>query len=200
MEQVTSLPRPKTQIGCFRILKEIAGTIVVGLAVFVFFQLAIPQSMVQGISMQPTLQDGQRLFISRVNYMLTEPQRGDIIVFNSPQPRTENESPLIKRVIGIPGDVIEIIDMEVYLNGVLLPEPYINEPCNRVHCRDDRWDLGAEECFMMGDNRNHSNDSRSFGVVTSDLIIGEAVLRFWPPEDFRIIIPNHPETIQGTVQ
>jgi len=179
--------RPRPILGRFRFLKELAGTLIFGVAVFVFFQLAIPQSMVQGHSMEPTFVDGQRLFISRVHYMVGTPDRGDVMVFNSPQPREPNEAPLIKRVIGIPGDVVEIIETQVYLNGELLDEPYINEPCTRFKCQDDRWELGENEYFMMGDNRNHSNDSRSFGVVTSDLIIGEAVLRFWPPQDFDLI-------------
>ncbi len=190
--ETTKLPRPRFNRGLFRIMRELSGTLLFGVAVFVFFQLAIPQSMVQGSSMEPTFEDGQRLFISRVNYMLNDPQRGEIIVFNSPNPRTENEPPLIKRVIGIPGDVVEIIDSLVYVNGVQLDEPYIKEPCT-AHCGDNRWELGPNEYFMMGDNRNHSNDSRSFGVVPSDHIIGEVVLRFWPPQDFRLFHSTQPD-------
>ncbi|MEQ8675104.1 MAG: signal peptidase I [Aggregatilineales bacterium] len=190
--ETTKLPRPHFNRGPLRVIRELAGTLIFGVAVFVFFQLAIPQSMVQGSSMEPTFQDGQRLFISRVNYMINEPERGEIIVFNSPSPREENEAPLIKRVIGIPGDVIEIIDSMVYLNGTMLDEPYINEPC-RSNCRDNRWELGPNDYFMMGDNRNHSNDSRSFGVVPSDHIIGEVVLRFWPPQDFKLFHSTLPD-------
>lgn len=176
----TPLPRPKLRRYSF--LRELIGMIGFGLAVFTLLQLATPQSIVQGRSMQPTFNDGQRLLISRINYMVGDPQYGDIIVFNSPDPQTDNEPPLIKRLIGLPGDIIEIIDTEVYRNGELLDEPYINEPCTRFKCQDERWELGPDEYFMMGDNRNHSNDSRSFGPVREDLIIGEAIFRFWPPD------------------
>lgn len=193
MEQtgVTSFPRPRVER--FRFLRELSGTLLFGVAVFVFFQLAIPQSMVDGRSMEPTFEDGQRLFISRVNYMVNDPQRGEIIVFNSPDPLEVNEPPLIKRIVGMPGDVVEIIETEIYVNGELLNEPYINEPCRNFQCPDNRWELGPNQYFLMGDNRNHSRDSRDFGPVAGDHIIGEAVLRFWPPQDFALLHRLHAE-------
>lgn len=177
----TSLPRPA--VARFGFLRELIGMVFFGVGVFTLMQLAMPQSIVQGRSMQPTFVDGQRLLISRVNYMIADPQYGDIIVFNSPQPLAEGEPPLIKRVIGRPGDVIEIIETEVYRNGERLDEPYINEPCWRSKCEDARWELGPNAYFMMGDNRNHSNDSREFGPVDRSLIVGEAIFRFWPFDD-----------------
>ncbi len=171
-------PRPKLRYK--GTLREIINTVVFIVAAFTLLQLAIPRSIVHGTSMQPSLHEGERLVISRVNYLFGEPHQGEIIVFNSPSPRTPDEAPLIKRVIGLPGDVVEIRDTLVYVNDVLLDETYINEPCRTNQCRDERWELGPDEFFVMGDNRNHSNDSRNFGPVPRENLIGEALFRFWP--------------------
>lgn len=174
---------PRPYVGRFGFFRELVSMVFFGVGVFTLLQLASPQSIVQGRSMQPTFEDGQRLLISRLNYMVADPQYGDIIVFNSPDPLTDDEPPLIKRVIGMPNDTIEIVDTLVYRNGEPLDEPYINEPCTNWKCPDEAWELGPTEYFMMGDNRNHSNDSRSFGPVDRNLIIGEAIFRFWPLDD-----------------
>lgn len=178
-------PRPK--VLPFRLIRETLSTVAFVIAVFTLLQLAIPRSVVEGRSMQPTLQTGQRLVISRVNYLVSPPQYGDIIVFNSPAPLRDNEPPLIKRVIGLPGDTIEIRDLQVYRNGEQLDEPYINEVCRSNKCPDNTWVLGSDEYFMMGDNRNHSRDSREFGPVPGGNIVGEALIRFWPLTDIGII-------------
>lgn len=173
---VKKLPRPR--LGQFRMIKELIGTVVFLVAVFTLLQLALPRSEVHGKSMEPTFVEGQRLIISRVNYMVGEPQRGDIVVFNSPQSDDDDPS-LIKRVVGLPGDLVEIRDREVYINGERLDEPYIKEPCTR-QCRDRQWQLASDEYFVMGDNRNVSNDSRAFGPIKHSAIIGEALFRYWP--------------------
>lgn len=188
---VTSI-RPRPEWGRFRFLREIVGTLFFGVAVFTLLQLAMPQSMVQGMSMQPTFYEGQRLLISRINFLFDSPDHGDIIVFNSPNPLTDNEAPLIKRVIGLPGDTIEIIETQVYRNGEMLNEEgYINAPCRTFKCPDDLWELGPDEYFVMGDNRNQSRDSRDFGPVSADLIIGEAIFRFWPLDTFGSVHQYH---------
>lgn len=170
------LPRPR--VGQFRMIKELIGTIVFLIAVFTLLQLALPRSEVHGRSMEPTFVEGQRLIISRINYMVGNPQRGDVLVFNSPQSDSDDPS-LIKRVVGLPGELVEIRDQEVYINGERLDEPYIKEPCTR-QCRDRQWQLENDEYFVMGDNRNVSNDSRAFGPIKHSAIIGEALFRYWP--------------------
>ncbi|GAB4346402.1 MAG: signal peptidase I [Phototrophicales bacterium] len=177
MDEMTSLPRPP--VGRFNWLKEIIGTLIFLVAVFTLLQLALPRSVVHGSSMEPNFEEGQRLVISRINYMIGDPQRGDIVVFNSPA-SDPGEPSLIKRVIGLPGETVEIRDTQVYIDGVLLDEPYIKEPCRPSSCRDQIHHLGENEYFLMGDNRNVSNDSRSFGPVTHDRIIGEVLFRYWP--------------------
>lgn len=192
IEQKTlALPkRPRPPINRFWLVREIVSTIIFFLAIFTLLQLTLPRSVVHGSSMQPNFYEGQYLVISRLNYMVTDPQRGDILVFNSPQGGHEEEA-LIKRVIGVPGDVVEIIGTEFYVNNHRIDEPYINEPCQTYSCRDgSRWELGEDEYFLAGDNRNRSNDSRAFGPVTYEHIIGKVLFRYWPLEDFGLI-PHH---------
>ena len=175
-----TLARPRPRLRLLGWGRELLGTAAFLIAVFTLLQLALPRSVVHGTSMEPSFSEGQRLVISRLNYLFGDPQRGDIVVFNSPNPLRDNEPSLIKRVIGMPGDTIEFIDQQLYVNNGLLDEPYINEPCAARDCEDELWELGPDEYFVMGDNRNVSRDSRAFGPVPGENIIGEALLRFWP--------------------
>jgi len=179
-ENNVQMARPRPNLQVLGWLRETLGTVAFLVAVFTLLQLALPRSVVNGTSMQPSFNEGERLVISRLNYLFGEPQRGDIVVFNSPRPLRNDEPSLIKRVIGMPGDTVELRNQQVYVNDVLLEEPYINEPCSANDCADEVWELGPDEYFVMGDNRNVSRDSRSFGAVPADNIIGEALLRFWP--------------------
>ena len=169
-------------------IKEILVTIVFVVAVTVLFDLAIPRSLVDGQSMEPTFHNEDRLIISRLNYLIDRPHHGDVIIFNAVDPRdAELGLMLVKRVIGIPGDSVEIQNQQVLLNGVMIDEPYIYEACSVFKCQDDTWILGDDEYFVMGDNRNHSNDSRSFDTVPFDHIIGQVVLRYWPLSSVGVI-------------
>lgn len=181
----TVLPRPTLRRRGF--LREVIETIILIGAIYALVNLATVRFIVEGPSMQPNFQTGQVLVISRLNYLMNQPQRGEIVVFNPPgQPA--DEPPYIKRVIGLPGETVEIRDTKVYVNGIELDEPYINEPCDPGRCPDKTWVLGADEYFMMGDNRNHSSDSRGFPTpVTRDRIIGEALIRYWPPQDWGLV-------------
>ncbi len=134
--------------------------------------------------MYPNFDDNQVLYVSRVNYLLWQPERRDIVVFHFPG---NPEEDYIKRVIGLPGDTVEIQDAQVYVNSLELDEPYINEPCLPDRCQDNTWQLGADEYFMMGDNRNHSSDSRFFGPVKRSFIVGEVLVRYWPPQAWAIV-------------
>jgi signal peptidase I len=181
----TQQPRPSLRpLGW---LWELISTLAFLVAVFTLLQLAIPRSVVHGSSMEPSFGEGQRLVISRVGYLFGDPQRGDIVVFNSPKPLEENEPSLIKRVIGMPGDTIEWRDQTLYINDELTEEPYINEPCSQFQCPNKTWTLGPDEYFVMGDNRNHSRDSRDFDQVPRENIIGEALVRFWPLDNIGLV-------------
>lgn len=183
----TILPRPSLHRRGFS--REILETIVLIGAIYALVNLASVRFIVEGPSMQPNFHTGQVLVVSRVNYLMGTPNRGDIVVFNPPG-QSPDEPPYIKRVIGLPGDTVEIRDTKVYVNGEEMDEPYIDEPCTPERCPNKTWTLGADEYFMMGDNRNHSSDSRVFSTpVTRNHIIGEALVRYWPPSDWGLV--NH---------
>lgn len=177
-----SLPRPKLRRWGF--IRETLELLILIASVYALVNLASVRFIVQGPSMQPNFQDGNFLVVSRVNYLLGEPEYGDIAVFHFPN---GPEQDYIKRVIGLPGDTVEIRDTFVYVNGQQLNEPYINEPCRPENCRDALWELGPDEYFMMGDNRNHSSDSRSFGSVNRKYLVGEVIVRYWPPAEWGIM-------------
>jgi signal peptidase I len=183
-ESVAFVPRPRLRRRGF--LFEIIETIVLIGSIYALVDLASVRFFVDGPSMEPSFYTGQRVIVSRVNYMVQAPQRGEIIVFESPdQPGVD--PPLIKRVVGLPGETVEIRDTQVYIDGRPLDETYINEPCSASRCRDNLWELGPDEYFVMGDNRNRSRDSRVFGPVTRNHVIGEALVRYWPPQDWGLL-------------
>ncbi len=178
-------PRPVLHRRTF--IRETVETLILIAAIYALVNLASVRFIVEGPSMQPTFFTGQVLVVSRVNYLLGNPQRGDIAVFNPPG-GAPDDPPYIKRVIGLPGETVEIKDTNVFINGVQLQEPYINEVCRPDRCPNRTWELGSNEYFMMGDNRNHSSDSRVFStMVTRDRIIGEAMIRYWPPENWGFV-------------
>lgn len=182
------LPRPTLKTPGFVV--EIISTLAFVIAVTVLFDLAIPRSLVDGHSMEPTFYGEDRLVVSRVHYLLGAPQRGDIVVFNSLVPSEAARGVmLIKRVIGMPGDTVELIDQQVHINGEPLDEPYIKEACRLSRCPDEQWTLDASQYFVMGDNRNNSRDSRRFDAVPLQNIVGQVIFRYYPLNAIGII-PN----------
>ena len=153
--------------------------LVIAAVLAVAVRVLVEPVRVSGLSMYPTLHDGDYLIASPIPYWIHQPQRGDIVILRDPQDPNEN---LVKRVIAVPGDRLTIRDGHVYIDGRLLSEPYLNGP----------WTLRASwppgeveqvppgEYFVMGDNRNVSLDSRAFGPVPRADIEGEAWCRLWP--------------------
>jgi signal peptidase I len=185
----TTLPelKPRPKLKRSTLVRELLETIVLIGLFYTLVNLASVRFYIEGPSMQPNFWADQFLIVSRANYLLGSPQRGDIVVFDPPgDDGTPNEPLLIKRLIGLPGETVELHEGQVYINGTPLNEPYTKEPCTRS-CSDNSWQLGADEYFFMGDNRNNSRDSRAFGPVTKNRIIGEAVIRYWPPPDWGIV-------------
>jgi signal peptidase I len=166
-----------------RPLREIVDTIVWIALLFTLVNLATARYVVEGISMAPNFETGEYILVSRISYLLGQPQRGDIVVFHYPRNPSQD---YIKRVIGVPGDTVALRDRQVYVNGAALDEPYINEPCGAA-CPDREWQIAPGEVFVMGDNRNHSSDSRAFGAVAQEFIVGEALLRYFPITHFSIV-------------
>ncbi len=181
-------PRPRLQRR--GLLYELLETLVLIMAIYALVDLASVRFYVDGPSMEPNFFTAQRVIVSRVNYLLGAPDRGEILVFESPDD-PQNDPPLIKRVIGLPGDTIEIRDQVVFVNGQQLNEPYINAPGLTSPNEYNNLTLGPDEYFMMGDNRNRSRDSRAFGPIKREHIIGEALIRYWPPSDWDLLYKYH---------
>lgn len=167
-------------------LHEIIETALLISFIYILVNLATVRFYIEGPSMQPSFYAGQYVVVTRIPYLFGEPRRGEIVVFDPPG-AAPNSPSLIKRLIGLPGEEVEIRSGLVYINGVQLDEPYLKEACDNLRCRDAVWRLGADEYFMMGDNRNNSHDSRAFGPVRRDRIVGEAYVRYWPPSDWGVV-------------
>jgi signal peptidase I len=149
---------------------------------FIIFFLYQPVR-VEGTSMLPRLEDQDRLFINKFAYRVGEIHRGDVVVFLYPHDHSKS---YIKRVIALPGDKLRIEQGRVYVNGLLIPEPYVPE-----RFTDDRSEaqivLPQNEYYVMGDHRSISSDSRDFGPVGRDLIYGKAAFVYWPMEQAGVV-------------
>jgi signal peptidase I len=162
-----------------RLLIETLETLLLSLFLFMLINAVSERIRVESISMQPNLIAGDFVIINKVTYRFRDPQRGEVIVFRYP-PDPE-AIPYIKRVIGLPGDQIHIADGKIYINGQLFSEPYLNISTQR----GGDWSVPPGELFVMGDNRNNSSDSRSWGTVPLENVIGKAEVVYWPPENWR---------------
>ena len=138
---------------------------------------------VEGTSMLPRLGDQDRLFINKFVYHFAEIHRGDVVVFHYPR---DPQKSYIKRVIAVPGDELRIDDGRTYINGRLLPEPYVPRRFHDTRSQDAMV-IQPHQYFVMGDHRSISSDSRDFGPVPRDLIYGKASFVYWPAEDMGII-------------
>lgn len=153
------------------------GTVV--LIVLLIYNFVGQQVEVEGSSMENTLSDGNRLILEKVTYRFHEPERFDIIVFR-PNEDIRNEY-YIKRIIGLPGETIQILGNKIYIDGEVLEEHYGNEPMRDSGMAEEPVILGEDEYFVLGDNRNHSTDSRfEVGKVKESAIVGRTFVRIWP--------------------
>jgi signal peptidase I len=161
-----------------RWLREVLETVLPAVLIAFLINLFLAQAtQVHGQSMEPTLHSDQRLVVEKVSYRFHGPRRGDIVVLKSPQQSAEL---LIKRVIGLPGEAIEIREGRVYVNGQELDEPYLERS------KGGNWGptiVPPLHIFVLGDNRGFSNDSRAFGMVPIKSIIGRAWVSYWPLDE-----------------
>jgi len=165
-------------------VREFLETIIGAAILAVFIMTFVARAFtVDGPSMLPTLEHGQRLLVDRITYRFQPPQRGDVVVFRYPFNPREH---FIKRIIGIPGDVVAIVAGTVYVNGVALHEPYVN---GRMLPRSFGPVVVEEDTyFVLGDNRNNSEDSRDrrVGLVPRENLVGRAIWRYWPLTDMTV--------------
>ncbi len=160
----------------FEWIKTIVISVVIAMVITAF----IRPTLVKGYSMYPTLDEYDYLIINKIPYMLHEPERGDIVVFKSHLKTMEGkEKDLIKRVIGIPGDAVQITDGKVFVNGQLLEESYIN---GNFTSGELLLEVPSDTLFVMGDNRENSLDSRDekVGTVSIDTVRGKVLVRLFP--------------------
>ena len=187
------------------VIRDIIETVILALAMFLALHLSVQNYRVEGPSMEPTLQEGQFLFVNKLAYLRLDlqtlsdrlpfletqreeplfrwdtPSRGEVVVFKFPDDETRD---FVKRVIGVPGDSVRIEEGVVYVNGEKLDEPYVT--------RRDRRNMTARDVlqdtyFVLGDNRTSSHDSRDWGAVPAENIIGRTWVRYWPLDQARIL-------------
>ncbi len=161
--------------------RELAITAVLAMAIFFLLRFTIDTVIILGISMEPSFYSGQRVLVSKVSYRMHEPERGDVIVF---KPTTIEKGELIKRIIALPKDTVEVKDGTVYVNGTELKEPYIKNPPDYDFPEQE---VPANNYFVLGDNRNKSNDSHTGWFVLRQNIVGKAWVSIWPPPKWGLV-------------
>ena len=200
-----------------RVGREVIEAVLLAVMVFMLLQTTVRNFKVDGSSMDPTLVNGQYLLVNRLVYLRIEmdrfssivpfwqaeedsvryaihpPERGEVIVFEFPDSIPSNSKrDFVKRVIGLPGETIEVKDGVPFVDGVVLEEPYLT---TKDHFNGRKVELGAGEYYVIGDNRAHSNDSRSWGAVPEENLRGKVWMIYWPAP--RIHILNVLDRIPG---
>ena len=183
-------------------LVDLLRTAIQALLLFVLLSALIGRFEIHQISMEPNFHEGQRVLVSKLDSIWSNLfvrtahaaesrrdspfalKRGQVVVFFKTASRDEDA--LIKRVIGLPGDTIELRDSEVIVNGAIVDEPYIYGASTSCGSYCQPLTLGPDQYFLMGDNRLSSFDSRNFGPIPADQIVGRVVLRYWPPEQVEV--------------
>jgi signal peptidase I len=192
-------------LGC---LFEVVETLVLTVVIFLGIQTFVAQPYkVQQTSMETTLLPEQYVLVDKLTPHWAPYSRGDIVVFDPPETWSSGGGvPFIKRIIGLPNDKVELRDGKVYVNSVALDEPYIFKDNGVPQTTDPQaggaatWLIPAGELLVMGDHRQDSADSRSFGPIQVAHVIGRAWLRYWPFDTFGILPrPAHPELAAGAV-
>ena len=187
-------PSAKNQAG--RAVREVVETLLLAALIFFLVRLVVLNFRVDGESMLPNLDDGQMLLVNRNAYQYVDiggnryhpfdpPERGDVVVFDPP---TGSDKPYIKRIIGLPGEEVTFGDGNVFIDGELLPEDYIQDR-TRCGARSDNCDVVVPEgyVYVLGDQRTNSSDSRVFGPVPVENVVGKAWLSYWPVDDLGFV-------------
>jgi signal peptidase I len=166
--------------GSFRFVVDVVETVILALVLFLGINAVSARIRVDGYSMEPTLRSGEFVVVDKLAYKLGEVDRGDVIVFHYPR---NPEQEYIKRVIGLPGDQVNVQDGQVTVNGRVIEEAYIKAPPSY----QGQWTVSSNGIFVLGDNRNNSSDSHNWGEVPLDLLVGKALFVYWPPTEWGAI-------------
>lgn len=171
--------RNKRSIG--RLLLDILETALLSVLLFLAINAISARIRIESISMQPTLYEGDFVMVNKLAYKIGSPERGDVIIFHYP-PDPDRE-PYIKRVIGLPGDNVQVQNGTVYINDEPVQEPYISAP----PAYTGEWTIPEDTVFVLGDNRNHSSDSHNWGTVPIENVIGKALVVYLPVAHWQIL-------------
>lgn len=163
---------------------EVLRTLLEAAVIVLVVNIFLGRARVENISMEPTLVPGERLFVSNLAYNLGKPDYGDIVIFHNPRNPSEN---YIKRVIGLPGDVVRVESGTVYVNDFPLTEHYLAESPDY----GGTWTVPDDSIFVLGDNRNQSSDSHAWGFVPNSYLVGKAFAIYWPFNVARILNDPH---------
>ncbi len=166
-----------------RIILELIETILLSVFLFLVINAATSRIQVESISMQPTLYERDRVLVNRLAYKFGQPHRKEIIVFMPPLDGVEE--PYIKRLIGLPGDKIRILNRQVIVNGEPIEETYLMAPPDYV----GSWEVPPGYLFVLGDNRNQSSNSHYWGMVPIQNVLGKAEFIYWPATRIKLLDP-----------
>jgi signal peptidase I len=167
--------------------RDFVITIILAVVIFFALQFTMGNFVVIGASMQPSFYEEERVVVSKLAYKFHEPERGDVVVFLPPG---NMEDDLIKRIIGLPGETVEVWDGVVYVNNLPLDEPYIKQAPNYQYSVEV---VPENEYWVLGDNRNNSNDSHTGWTVPREDMIGKAWLIIWPPDKWQVVPDYFPD-------
>ena len=181
----------------YRLLREVIETVVLTVLMFLVIRTAVQNFNIDGHSMEPSFHNGELIIVDKWSYLFSTPVRGDVLVFVAPPDHTQD---YIKRVVGLPGDVITIQNNIVYVNNKPLNERYVT-PANNGAINDKVFQnmvVPANSYFMLGDNRAGSSDSRAWGCMPKQNIIGRAAVIYWPLRmDNNGLLPNVTSVFTG---
>ncbi|MFN2116005.1 MAG: signal peptidase I [Anaerolineae bacterium] len=184
VQQLREAVEQESAAGFGTVAREILETVILTALIFLGIRLVVQNFRIEGRSMEPTLHSGQYLLVNKMSYrVLGDPSRGDIVVFEA----WNQDKDFIKRIVGTPGDEIEIKDGCVHVNGDCLEESYLEQPTTDAV---GPIVLGPDEYYVLGDNRGNSSDSRNYGALPRGNIVGKAWLTYWPPDEMGIVTGN----------
>lgn len=187
-ETITTPEEPKKRSAVLQFLLEILQTLILAVVLYFLIDTVVARVRVENISMEPTLMPGEFLLVNKITYRVSPPQRGDIIVFHYPLNPSED---YIKRIIGLAGDRVVVQNQQVRVNDVLVKEAYISaEPIY-----EGTWDVPANSLFVLGDNRNQSSDSHSWGFVPIANVVGKALVVYFPFNQVKVL--THPYSVNA---
>ncbi len=165
-------------------LRDVLTTFILAAVVYVGLRATIQDYIIRQSSMEPTFQEGQRVLVNKVVYKFHQPERGDVIILQPPRSYGPRTIPFIKRIVALPGESVEVKNGGVYVNGFRLNEPYTKEPPVYTYYLKK---VPENEYFVLGDNRNNTDDSHRGWTVPRQDIIGKAWLSIWPPEKWGLV-------------